>query len=46
MVYYDQRGSGKSERPASGDYAIATLVDDVEALRQWAVLPSGQSLEV
>ena len=29
MVYYDQRGTGRSERPASGDYAIATLVDDI-----------------
>ena len=33
MVYYDQRGTGRSERPASGDYAISTLVDDIEALR-------------
>ena len=34
MVYFDQRGSGLSERPASGDYALATLVEDVEALRR------------
>ena len=33
MVYYDQRGTGRSERPAGGDYAISTLVDDIEALR-------------
>jgi len=33
VVYYDQRGTGRSERPASGDYAIATLVEDIEALR-------------
>lgn len=33
MVYFDQRGTGRSERPASGDYALATLVDDIEALR-------------
>ncbi len=33
LVYYDQRGTGRSERPASGDYRIATLVDDIEALR-------------
>jgi len=39
MVYYDQRGSGKSERPASGDYAIATLVEDVEALRRTLGVP-------
>ena len=34
VVYFDQRGSGYSERPASGDYAIATLVEDIEALRR------------
>ena len=34
MVYYDQRGSGLSERPVNRDYAIATLVDDIEALRR------------
>lgn len=33
MVYFEQRGSGRSERPASGDYATATLVEDLEALR-------------
>lgn len=33
VVYYDQRGTGRSERPASRDYAISTLVDDIEALR-------------
>ena len=39
MVYYDQRGSGLSERPASGDYALATLVEDVEALRRTLGVP-------
>jgi proline iminopeptidase len=34
VVYFDQRGSGYSERPASGDYALATLIEDVEALRR------------
>jgi len=34
MVYYDQRGSGFSERPWNRDYALATLVDDIEALRR------------
>jgi proline iminopeptidase len=34
IVYYDQRGTGRSERPASGDYAILTLVEDIEALRR------------
>ena len=33
MVYFDQRGSGHSERPANRDYSMATLVNDVEGLR-------------
>lgn len=39
MVYYDQRGSGKSERPANGDYALRTLVEDIEALRRTLGVP-------
>jgi proline iminopeptidase len=39
MVYFDQRGSGHSERPASNDYAITTLVEDVEALRRTLGVP-------
>ena len=39
MVYFDQRGSGHSERPASGDYALATLVEDIEALRRALGVP-------
>lgn len=44
VIYLDQRGSGGSERPSTGDYAIATVANDVEALRQhlgvpqWAIL--------
>lgn len=34
IIYLDERGSGRSERPASGDYRMSTLVDDVEALRK------------
>jgi proline iminopeptidase len=34
MVYLDQRGSGRSERPSSNAYSIALLVDDIEQLRQ------------
>src|SRR5580765_4082270 len=34
MIYYDQRGSGWSERPVNRDYAITTMVDDIEALRR------------
>jgi proline iminopeptidase len=39
MVYFDQRGSGQSERPANGDYALSTLVEDIEALRQALGVP-------
>lgn len=39
MVYLDQRGSGHSARPADGDYAIATLLDDIEALRRSLGVP-------
>ncbi|HEX2205642.1 MAG TPA: alpha/beta hydrolase [Longimicrobium sp.] len=34
MVYFDQRGSGHSERPASNEYTIERLVDDIEGLRK------------
>ena len=38
MVYLDQRGSGRSERPWNDAYSIDLLVEDVEALRrQWGV---------
>jgi proline iminopeptidase len=34
MVYLDQRGSGRSERPAAASaYSITQMTDDVEALR-------------
>lgn len=39
MVYYDQRGSGLSERPVNRDYAFATMVDDIEALRRELGVP-------
>jgi proline iminopeptidase len=39
MIYYDQRGTGRSERPVSANYAIATLVDDIEALRRHLGVP-------
>jgi proline iminopeptidase len=39
VVYLDQRGSGHSERPPSGDYAIVTLVEDIEALRRELGVP-------
>lgn len=34
MVYLDERGSGESERPWRGDYALPTLVADIEGLRR------------
>lgn len=39
MVYFDQRGSGHSERPWSADYAMDTLVEDVEGLRRALGVP-------
>lgn len=39
MVYFDQRGSGRSERPANHDYEMTTLIDDVEALRRQLGVP-------
>lgn len=38
MVYLDQRGSGRSERPWNDAYSLALLVDDLEQLRRaWGV---------
>ena len=34
MVYYDQRGSGRSERPWDGAYSLDLLVEDIEGLRR------------
>lgn len=34
LIYLDQRGSGRSERPWTGDYSIARLVTDLEGLRR------------
>jgi proline iminopeptidase len=34
MVYLDQRGCGRSERPWDGRYSLDVLVADLEALRQ------------
>lgn len=34
MVYFDQRGSGRSERPWTGHYQLDTLVADLDALRR------------
>ena len=38
MVYLDQRGSGRSERPWDDAYSLKLLVDDLEQLRRaWGV---------
>src|SRR4051812_13056082 len=39
VIYLDQRGSGRSERPASRDYGMATLIEDIEALRRTLGVP-------
>ena len=39
VVYYDQRGSGHSERPWTGEYSMARLVEDVEGLRRALGVP-------
>jgi proline iminopeptidase len=39
MVYFDQRGSGNSERPWTAEYAMATLVQDIEGLRRELGVP-------
>jgi proline iminopeptidase len=39
MIYLDQRGSGRSERPWTGVYTIAAMVEDIEALRQQLGVP-------
>ena len=39
VVYYDQRGSGHSERPWTGGYSLPQLVEDVEGLRRTLGVP-------
>jgi proline iminopeptidase len=39
MIYLDQRGSGRSERPWTGAYTIPAMVEDIEALRQQLGVP-------
>ena len=34
LVYFDQRGSGRSERPWTRDYDLTTLVRDIDLLRE------------
>ena len=39
MVYLDQRGCGRSERPWDGRYSLDVLVEDLEALRKELDVP-------
>ena len=39
MIYLDQRGSGRSERPWTGDYSLPLMVEDIEALRRQLGVP-------
>lgn len=39
MIYLDQRGSGRSERPWTGAYSMSAMVEDIEALRQQLGVP-------
>src|SRR5207245_3496499 len=34
MVYFDQRGRGTSEQPSTGEYSMATLVEDIDGVRR------------
>ena len=34
LVFYDQRGSGRSSKSAHGRYPLATMVEDVEMVRR------------
>jgi proline iminopeptidase len=39
MIYLDQRGSGRSERPWTGAYSMPIMVEDIEALRKQLGVP-------
>lgn len=39
MIYLDQRGSGRSERPWTGVYTMPAMVEDIEALRKQLGVP-------
>ena len=34
MVYYDQRGCGRSGKSSKGDYSLERMVNDIEAIRK------------
>jgi proline iminopeptidase len=39
VIYLDQRGSGRSERPWTGAYSMPAMVEDIEALRKQLGVP-------
>lgn len=39
IIYLDQRGSGRSERPWTGAYSLPIMVEDIEALRKQLGVP-------
>jgi proline iminopeptidase len=39
MIYFDERGSGRSERPWTKNYEMASLTQDLEALRKSLGIP-------
>ncbi len=34
LIFFDQRGVGRSEKPEDGDYRVATMARDVESVRR------------
>ena len=34
LIFFDQRGVGKSGKPEDGDYGVASIADDVDRLRR------------
>ncbi|UAY55652.1 alpha/beta hydrolase [Arachidicoccus terrestris] len=34
MVYYDQRGCGRSQKAASGDYSLERMIKDIDLIRK------------
>lgn len=47
VIYYEQRGSGRSDRPGDGRYTVPLMVSDLEALRKHfgvkQIIPLGYS---
>ncbi len=39
MIYFDERGTGRSERPLNADYSMETLTSDIDVLRTQLGMP-------